>query len=54
MDTRFLNGKALKVKKPISAVLWNMCTGQVTEKPARGRNPEARNVIRGGNPGVLT
>jgi hypothetical protein len=35
---------ALKVKKPISAVLWKMGAGLVTEKPARGMNPGARSV----------
>jgi len=53
MDTRLPDGKALKVRKPISAVLWNMGTGQVTEKPARGRNPEARNVVRRGKPDLF-
>jgi len=36
--------KALKAKKPTSAVSWKTDTGQITDKPARGMNPEAWSV----------
>jgi hypothetical protein len=44
METVSTGGKSSENRKPISAVFWKTGTGQITDKPARGMNPEVRNV----------
>jgi hypothetical protein len=46
MEFRSLGRKSFESEKPISVAAWKMVVGQITDKPARGMNPEVRNVIR--------
>jgi hypothetical protein len=43
-EFRSLGGKGSENAKPMNAAVWKTAAGQMTEKPARGMNPEVRTV----------